>query len=324
MKKILDIKAPENRPSLYCNEKAVITIAGFLGRGYSMAFSEMNGIEYLGEEQLGFESRIRASYSEVAVVKALRKYHGISSYFPVKTQRTILRAIEEQIEENRPILIFLPYTTCYNTNKRDERVDFLAVGFDDENVYGYDMHEDNESMLEIPKKRIKEDYASGEKVITWKVIRDETIVTVEIRNRILSNLRKELGREQRIIARLASDLEKNCIDVETLKKIDYETLLNNLAQIVRAKKLFAESMRYIAQKTLVPEELIVSYEGLGAQWNKVWQLIAKVNYMGKDPLYDDRLLHFLKMILSELEKLTENEKCLCDMIESMKRSCGTC
>ena len=319
MKKMLDIKAPENLPSLYCNEKAVITIAGFLGRNYAMAFSEMNGIEYLeNDEALRIEDRMRATYSEVAIVKALSKYHGISSYFPVKTQRTIIRAIEEQIEANLPMLIFLSYSTCYHPDERDGKIDFLVVGFDEDNVYGYDMHAESAQVLKIPKHRIKEDYGSREKVITWKVIHDEVLITKEIQGKILKTLSKELRKEQDIIARFASEIEKNCFDVDGLKRIDFETLLENLAQIVRAKKLFVYSMRYIAQRTPIPETIIASYEGLSMQWNKVWQLIAKVNYMSKDRTYDDKLLHFWNMALSEMKKIMDNEKCLEDMLVNAK------
>ena len=187
MEKMLDVSKIENHMSLYCNEKAVVTVARYLKRGYVMAFSEMNHIEYLETEDdsIPFDDRIRASYSEVTIVNALRKYHGITSCFQVKTKRTIIRAIEEQIELNMPIFIILSNATCNDSDDRKQKIDFLVVGYDEEYVMGYNLQEEDTTIRKIQKKKVEEDYESKERVIVWKVVHDEVLITNDMCKKIL-------------------------------------------------------------------------------------------------------------------------------------------
>ena len=317
MKRMLDIKVIEKNSALYCNEKAIITIAKYLNRRYEMAFCNMNCIDYLQKEdgQLRFEDRIRASYSEVTMVNALRKYHGILSSFPTKTFRTIIKTIEDQIKNGMPVLIFLSYRTCHNVEKKNLKVDFLVVGFDEEYIMGYDMRE-NDTLKKIKKELIKKDYALKEKVITWKVVHEEIVISDEMGIKILRNLRKDLKKEIVIIEKIIHDFRHDCNSIENIKEsIDYNILLKNFSQVVRAKKLFYSTLTYISHRISGMDEVLFSYKDLGIQWHRVWQLFAKINYMVKDAACDIYISRTAQIIISEMKKIIQNEKHLIGILD---------
>ena len=303
MGKMLDIVVIDSLPALYCNEKALITVAKYLNKEYGMAFWEMNGIEYL-EEELPLDKKISVSYSETTIAKALRKYHGISSYFPKQTGKTIIGLIEKQIELSMPVLIFISNSICYSCSEQRKMITFMAVGYDEEFIIGYDMEDGKNVLITVLKERIRKDYANQKRVIIWKDIHGEVVLAQKTVNRIMCKLKTDINNEVSILQQMIEDFESYYNDITYLQNMNYELLLNTLSNVVRGKKLFLETLKYLKSNyTCIEDDIIDAHIQIGKHWNNVWRMFAMLSVLVIEVRKEQRIELLMERIIREIKTI---------------------
>lgn len=299
---MLDIVTIDKSPILYCNEKALITVAKYLNKEYGMAFWEMNGIEY-SEKELPVDEKISVSYSQITIVKALRKYHGISCYFPKQTGKTIIGLIEKQIELSMPVLIFISNSICYSFSEERKTITFLVVGYDEEFIMGYDMGGKN-VLITVLKEKIRKDYTNQKRVIIWKDIHEEVVLDQKTVNQIMCKLKTDKNNEVSILRQMIEEFEFYNNDIIYLQNMNYELLLNNLSDVVRGKKLFLETLKYLKSNyTYIEDDIIDTYIQIGKHWNNVWRMFAMLSVLVLEVKTEQRIKLLMERIITEIKTI---------------------
>lgn len=306
---LMDI-SPVCIPSLYCTERAVISVAIYLNRDYGMAFFDMYGLEYRDKDSdaLQFAEKIHSGYSDMTIVRSLAKYHGITSCFLTKNRSTVLRAVKRQIDIEMPVLIFLDGIHCTWLNKAQKKVGFFVVGYMDDVFYGYDLESKETVLVEISAAAIKESYDTEHLIVIWKTVHDEVKLTYEA-------VKKNIVKKKYHKLTIVNQLEKMVWDLEQLVhdngEIHFEELLAKISDIVRGRKLFAETCIYIREIMLEEYwelgQLVERYITLGQKWNLVWRMLAMASVLVTTEGNSRRLQATLDKVLCVLREIVEVE-----------------
>ncbi len=314
---ILDVQLIKNE-SIYCKESALATVANWLNRDYRMIFRAMIGFDYTEKNNVinkKVGERIVSGVSMFDIERALQYYHGIA--IENKMTDKIDDIIVDQIEKKMPVLTYVQPTVCDWISETEGIVFFLVIGYDASFFYGFDLHSDSSSVKKILIGDMNKCYVGTNEVQIYKVVGDERIVSFED---IKESMREyyDVDNTEKKIIKLAEDLREGYIEEFTGEAgeefIDLP-LFANLVDIVRGKKLFAETCRYIYEKT---DDEFIKYIGdiyidIGEQWNNVWKELVKF-YILNDGEADIssidemmcELVECLKNVASEEKLLVEN------------------
>ena len=309
---VLDVQLIKNE-SIYCKESALATVARYLKRDYRMMFVAMFGFDYLDKSESNNQrigDRMVSGVAMQDVEEILRKYHGIA--VENKTVCDIEETVKTQIDRKMPILTFLNPALCEWTGEIEGEVFFLAIGYDDSYVYGYDLHSDSSSVEKIKISDLVKCYEEDNEVQVYKVVSEEREVSIED---IKESMRKFYDKNEtdKKIYRLAEDLSENF--AEEFEGEEYDELtdlpfFSKLIDIVRGKKLFVDTCYYVFEKTNDEFAKYIGdhYMDIGEQWNVIWNTLVKFYLLNCDEDQSDGIKEIIREIVDSLKNVADEEQ----------------
>lgn len=309
---ILNVKLIKS-PSMFCEESCAATVAKWLNRDYQMMFCVMMGFSYKGSKKykkLDIGRRVSCRYKKNDFVKNLKYYHGIEVK-TVKVTGNINKYIIQEINSNEPILIFPLMKYCnWLNDKKDSEIYFLVIGYDDNLIYGYDVHSNSGEIHTLPIADLVNSYRESEK----KEVRVYRIISKESKRLTFKEIRKYLIVNKYLCHNTWIQMNDMARDIRDTSNVIFEhckegdpnklPIFFEIMHILRARKLFAETCYYIAEKNKNSYARFVGacYLEIGGEWNILWNLLLKMYYSkNMNSSYREKISRKIEQI-ADLEK----------------------
>ena len=289
---ILDVKLKKSI-NMFCDESAAATVATWLGRHYEMMFANMVGFQF--DVKKSIEDKIIGPniYSGVSnenIFKLLAEYHGIRTCFVKPDNADAIGIITAELEKGMPILVLLREKYCsWIDSNSSTCVVFLVIGYDNEYLFGYDIHSNSRKIVHTAIKEVRQNNADISEFgyTIYTVVSKERDVT---RNDILKYICKGDYFCQNSFDQMRDLAEciKTNLDYE-IERMDYDIineipLLQNIMHVLRARKLFASTCEFVAHKNgdEFLNKVSLGFLRLGGEWNTAWNMLLKFFYSEKD------------------------------------------
>lgn len=288
---ILDIKLVK-KTSMFCDESAAASVAKWLGRDYEMMYKRILGFSFdaASSDQLPIGERVHSGYDILALREDFKRYHGID-IVALAVEGNIYRIVEREVNNGMPVLVFPMTKYCsWITDTNEQQNYFFIIGFDENNVYGYDIHN---GIKEVQAMRIWDLESSYEEcdikeVRVYRIVNDGNNIPSfdELKEEVFEKLYfgQDIFTQMRNFAfELAQKLDFS-VEKETTVNVNSIPIFGEIMQILRARKLFAELCYYLSR---IREDQLANYVGacyakIGGEWNIVWNLLLDNYYFRKD------------------------------------------
>lgn len=296
--------------SIYCYESAMATVTNWFGRDYHMIFTEMIGFEYHPDKG-DKKSRLNSEYCLDDLIQSLEKYHGVS-VIKYQVHNQIIKVIQEDIDNDSPVMAFILPKNCEWTEEKNDRIFFLIINYDENGFWGYDLHSDTDKLFFISKDVMIENYKEQSEVYRFKCIHLESQINFETIKEVLVRRGYNKSSKFDMMRRFADDLHivvKEELVYERSLDFRYVNVLNVLAHIVRGRKLFADACYHIAQTCNDEFAHYIGdcYTEVGEKWNSVWRLLAKAFVLNKGRL-SSRLESTIEQVSQDILNIADVEE----------------
>lgn len=329
---ILDVKLIKNS-SIYCEESALATVANWLNRDYRMMFSGMLEFDYSRTydfvgQKIG--ERIQSGISLPEMIDLLQHYHGIRAEMR-KAGNNIKELVINQINHKMPVLTYLSAQVCNWNGDKTGNIYFLIIGYDNDFLYGYDLHNNSDALEKLPYDILQENYTNSKDVQVYEVVENERSVGFEEVKKIVQE-RYDLEKTEKKIVKMAEDLQKGYTGEfinDLCEEFRYIPISSRLIDIVRGRKLFAETCYYIAE---ISGDKFIQYIGdcyidIGERWNIVWNMLAKAYLINNDERIERKISVIIDDVVNRIKNAAQMEKKLilnifgeCEIKERMVRT----
>ena len=315
-KKVLDVELIKNS-SIYCYESAMATAANWFERDYQMIFAKMLKFSYVNNGDSNLCDALICGTELDVLFSSLEMYHGIRPKIN-KVDGNIIDLIKQKIDLNSPIMIYIIPELCEWTIEEYYRIYFFVIGYDEEGIYGYDLHSDSNTIIFLRNEIVIEDYKVQNQVLSFDVVSEQRDVDFESIKNVIRPicLDSSMYNDMKLFA---SDLRK-CfsyqIKYERVKDFRQMDLLNKFADIVRSRKLFADTCYYVFKNK---NDEFANYIGCcfdeaGEKWNRVWRLLAKAFILNKGGNTNERELLVVDQVVEGILDVAVYEKSVIDNI----------
>lgn len=309
-KNILDVELVKNA-SIYCYESSMATAAKWFGRDYEMIFTPMLELHYKCTEDGDLCRGLSSGASLEVLFSSLREYHGIQPIIK-NVEDDVINQIKKQIDLGKPIMLYIIPRLCKWTNEENYRIYFLVIGYDDEGFYGYDLHSDSNSLIFIENNLVKENYEEQTKVLVFDIVSEQKDVDFDIVKKIISPIYNDssIYEEMKQFARDFKECFNDQFKYVRINDFRQMKLLNKLADIVRSRKLFAETCYFVSRNK---DDEFAHYVGscfdeIGEKWNRVWRLLAKAFILNKGGRMNARGLSVIEQVADGIIEVADYEK----------------
>lgn len=315
-KNVLDVELIKNS-SIYCYESAMATVAKWFGRDFQMIFAKMLAFHYMKKEEADLSDNLNCGATLDDLFLALNDFHGIKPKRQV-IEEDVISVIRSQIDLKKPIMLFVIPRLCEWTNEQFYRIYFLVIGYDEAGVYGYDLHSDSNSIIYLKNELVIENYKEQSKVLTFDVVSEQKGVDFESVKSIISPIYdgSVIFSEMK---EFANDFKKFFYDQVKYERVnDFRQmdLLNKFADIVRSRKLFADTCYYVSNKTGDEFANYIGYcfDEIGEKWNRIWRLLAKAFILNKGGRMNARGLSVIEKVADGIIEVADYEKEVIDNV----------
>ncbi|MBO6165305.1 MAG: hypothetical protein J6O17_02910 [Eubacterium sp.] len=315
-KVMLDVSLIKNA-SIYCFESAMGTVAKWLNRDYQMIFARMLEFHYTNENGANLCSGLSSGIDFDVLFNSYEEYHGIRTSLK-KTEGNELRIIKNEIDSKMPVMLFIVPRLCNWTDEKDYRIYFLVIGYDEEGVYGYDLHSDSNNIIYVRNEIITENYREQTDVAVFEVVTDQKKVDFNNVKDIIKPIYHNftIFDEMKLFAHDFKAYFTDQVKYERINDFRQMDLLNRFADIVRSRKLFAETCYYISKKNDDEFAYYIGYcfDDIGEGWNKVWRLLAKAFILNKGGAMNSRGLSVIEQVANGIIEVADYEKEVIDNV----------
>lgn len=303
--------------SIYCFESAMATVAKWFSRDYQMIFAEMLNFHYSHDNSSDLCNGLDCCVKQEILFTSFEKYHGIKPTIQVVVGSVIER-IKEQIDLEIPIMLFVIPRLCEWTKEQFYRIYFLVIGYDEGGIYGYDLHSDSNSIFYLKNELVIENYKEQTDVLTFDVVSEQKSVDFDsvksIINPIYNNM--SIFSEMKGFAEDFKRFFNDQIKYERVNDFRQMDLLNKFADIVRSRKLFADTCYFISRKNNDEFANYIGYcfDEIGEKWNRVWRLLAKAFILNKGGRMNVRGLSVIEQVADGIIEVADYEKKVIDNV----------
>ena len=159
-------------------------------------------------------------------------------------------------------------------------------------------------LITVLKEKIRKDYTNQKRVIIWKDIHEEVVLDQKTVNQIMCKLKTDKNNEVSILRQMIEEFEFYNNDIIYLQNMNYELLLNNLSDVVRGKKLFLETLKYLKSNyTYIEDDIIDTYIQIGKHWNNVWRMFAMLSVLVLEVKTEQRIKLLMERIITEIKTI---------------------
>ena len=120
----------------------------------------------------------------------------------------------------------------------------------------------------------------------------------------MCKLKTDKNNEVSILRQMIEEFEFYNNDIIYLQNMNYELLLNNLSDVVRGKKLFLETLKYLKSNyTYIEDDIIDTYIQIGKHWNNVWRMFAMLSVLVLEVKTEQRIKLLMERIITEIKTI---------------------
>lgn len=319
----LDVKLIKT-PFVFCYESAIATVANWVGRDYQMIFSTMLGFGYKHDEITREKAHGKDLYCGYCVddffyFDDLRKYHGMEASFLDVNPDTVMQEVKKEIDGGMPVMVYLEHDFCPWTKEDLYRTYYLITGYDDSYVYGYDLHSNDETMMKLEIEMLKEDYSHQNQILIFRKLDTQTQATFDDLKAVIKAKGYDSGVAFEEMKKFADELiayftdNKYDKDKTHFRQVD---ILEPLGDIVRGRKLFADTCYYLAKANNdeFADYVGFCYEDVSELWNTVWRMAGKAYLLNRGDTLSERTKKTIVEAAGKIYEIAEREKKIIDII----------